>query len=233
MDGSPDPERSSPSMNKLENWFCATSFWQRITEGRLLPWLLEGEDLGEHLLEIGAGAGAATPELCRRARRVTSVDYSREFAVALAAKNRWSISNGASMDAQEGQNSGTGVVQKEKSPSRHSSLSALRCDAARLPFASGTFSSAIAVLVLHHLLSEEQQDLAFAEIHRVLRPGGIFLALEIADGILYRLVHVCSTFTAVSPASIEGRMLDAGFSQVRIGFRRGAFCVRALRASTV
>jgi SAM-dependent methyltransferase len=86
--------------------------------------------------------------------------------------------------------------------------------------------------VLHHLLSKDQQDRAFAEIHRVLRPGGVFLAVEIADGILHRLVHVRSTFTAVSPASIEGRMLEAGFSQVKLGFQRGAFRVRALRERT-
>jgi len=45
------------------------------------------------------------------------------------------------------------------------------------------FSSAIAVLVLHHLRSRKQQDRAFAEVRRVLQPGAHFFAFEIqTDG---------------------------------------------------
>ena len=41
-------------MNSLENWFCASRLWQNLTERRWLPWALEGSDLGEHVLEVGA-----------------------------------------------------------------------------------------------------------------------------------------------------------------------------------
>jgi len=42
-------------MNRLENWFCASPFWRRITREKLLPWTLEGINLGDRVLEIGAG----------------------------------------------------------------------------------------------------------------------------------------------------------------------------------
>jgi ubiquinone/menaquinone biosynthesis C-methylase UbiE len=103
-------------------------------------------------------------------------------------------------------------------------------DAAELPFPERTFSAAIAVLVLHHLRSSELQDRAFAEIFRVLRPGGVFLAFEIPDGWLQRVGHIHSTFTPVALASAFARLTAAGFSRVTVDFRRGAFRLRALRA---
>jgi ubiquinone/menaquinone biosynthesis C-methylase UbiE len=103
-------------------------------------------------------------------------------------------------------------------------------DAATLPFSNGAFSSAIAILMLHHLRSNELQDRAFAEIWRVLRPGGVFLAFEIQDGWLHRAGHIRSTFVPVTPASAIARLTAAGFSDVTVDFRRGGFRIRALRA---
>ncbi|MGC2670601.1 MAG: class I SAM-dependent methyltransferase, partial [Candidatus Acidiferrum sp.] len=117
-----------------------------MTQKQLLPWLLTGTDMGDHVLEIGAGPGAATEELRKRARRVTSLDYSHAFAAGIV--HRCQSKNGA----------------------------VLQGDASTLPFPEKTFSSAIAILVLHHLRSRELQERAFAEVFRVLRPGGVFLA---------------------------------------------------------
>src|SRR6266404_2924672 len=126
-------------MNALENWYCSTSFWRWMTRERLLPWLLGRTDLGDRLLEIGAGAGAATSELRKRANQVVSLEYDSLLVTRLAQRN----------------GNGAGIVQG---------------DAASLPFADRTFSSAVAALTLHHLRSSEQQDRAFAEVHRLL-PG--------------------------------------------------------------
>ena len=56
-------------MNKFENWFCGSSVWRFVTERKLLPWILSGYALGDHVLEVGAGPGATTHELLRRAGR--------------------------------------------------------------------------------------------------------------------------------------------------------------------
>jgi SAM-dependent methyltransferase len=187
-------------MNRYETWFCGSMFWRYLTRRQLLPWLLRGSELGEHVLELGAGPGAATEELGRFAARVTSLEYDHAFAAKLGAR-----ANG----------SNAAVVQG---------------DAAALPFSDGTFSSAIAILMLHHLRSGELQDHAFAEIWRVLRPGGVFLAFEIQDGWLHRVGHIRSTFVPVTPASAFARLTAAGFSKVTVDFRRGGFRIRALRA---
>ncbi|MHB8500487.1 MAG: class I SAM-dependent methyltransferase [Candidatus Acidiferrales bacterium] len=187
-------------MNRFENWFCASSFWRKMTRKQLLPWLLTGTDLGDNVLEIGAGPGAATEELRKHAGRVTSLEYSHAFAAGLAMRTQ--SKNGA----------------------------VLQGDASTLPFTEKTFSAAIAILVLHHLRSRELQERAFAEVFRVLRPGGVFLALEIQDGWLNRIGHIRSTFVPVAAASAPDRLAAAGFSAVSISlFRHGAYRLRALR----
>ena len=160
---------------------------------------MNGAELGEHLLEIGAGPGAATEELRKYAGRVTSIEYSHAFAASLAYRTQ----------------SANGAI--------------LQGDASALPFAAQTFSAAIAILVLHHLRSQELQERAFAEVFRVLRPGGVFFALEIQDGWMNRLVHIRSTFVPLAAALVQSRLAAAGFSSVNTEFRRGAYRLRALR----
>ena len=187
-------------MNRYERWFCGTRLWRWLTRRQLLPWVLHGSELGDHVLELGAGPGAGTEELGRLSARVTSLEYDHAFAARLGARVN------------------------------HSNASVIQGDAAALPFADRTFSSAIAILVLHHLRSNDLQDLAFAESWRVLRPGGVFLAFEIQDGWLHRMAHIRSTFVPVVPASAFARLTAAGFSKVAVDFQRGAFRIRALRA---
>jgi ubiquinone/menaquinone biosynthesis C-methylase UbiE len=107
--------------------------------------------------------------------------------------------------------------------------SVVQGDASVLPFGGQAFSAVVAVLVLHHLRSSDAQDRAFAEIFRVLRPGGVFVALEITDSWLSRLVHLRSTFVPVPPSDATKRLRAAGFSDVDSRERRGAFCLRARR----
>jgi ubiquinone/menaquinone biosynthesis C-methylase UbiE len=106
----------------------------------------------------------------------------------------------------------------------------IQADAALLPFADKTFSSAIAILMFHHLRSNDLQDRAFGEIWRVLRPGGVFLAFEIQDGWTNRIGHIKSTFTPLAPASSFARLTAAGFSKVTVDIRSGGFRIRALRS---
>ena len=130
-------------MNVFEKWYCGSALWRYLTRRELLPWMLHGSTLGEHVLELGAGAGPATMELARRTPRVTSLEYDHLSALKLRKR------------------------------AIHSNVDVIQGDAAVLPFPDATFSSAIAILMLHHLKSPELQDRAFSEIHRVLKPGGV------------------------------------------------------------
>jgi ubiquinone/menaquinone biosynthesis C-methylase UbiE len=184
-------------MNAFENLFCSSSLWRYLTKRRVLPWLLSGATLGDHLLEIGAGFGAATAALRQRVARVTSLEYSHASAMKLRS---------------------------------HRDIEVVQGDAARLPFADGSFSSAVSILVLHHLKSPQIQDQSFAEVFRVLRPGGVFLAVEISDSWLHRKMHFHSTFTPLAPASAFARLTSAGFSRISVDFQSGGFRLTARKA---
>ena len=201
-------------MNRFENWFCASSFWRGVTSQQVLPWLLAEAELGEHVLEIGAGAGAATAELRRHAARVTSLEYSRHLVTKLAAHSK-SVDRNSEPNSGIAPGSGNGAV--------------LQGDATLLPFPSEAFSAVVAVLMLHHLPSRAAQDQALRESFRALRPGGLFLALDIENGWFNRIAHVRSTFVPLALDEIPARFGAAGFRAVTMAKRRGVFRVKALR----
>jgi len=186
-------------MNAAEHFFCSSSLWRYLTRHQLLPWVVSGARLGDHLLEIGAGYGAATHYLSERVGRVTSLEYDSHPISQL--KN-----------------------QHNGDPS-----ATLRGDASFLPFADQAFSSVIGILVLHHLKSPELQDRMFAEVFRVLRPGGVFLAFEVNNSWIHRIGHIRSTFTPLEPGSAFARLTLAGFSRVSVDFRRGGYRLNATR----
>ena len=185
-------------MNAFEKWFCGSAIWRYITRRQLLPWVLQGIELGDHVLELGAGPGAGTLELARRSARTTSIEYDHALATKLARR----ISN-----------SGVRVIQT---------------DAAALPFADRVFSSAIAILMLHHLKSRQLQDRAFSEIARVLRPGGIFIACDIPDRWTNRVAHIRSTFVPLDPTTAKETLTAAGFSGIRLDFQGSIFRIQAV-----
>jgi ubiquinone/menaquinone biosynthesis C-methylase UbiE len=188
-------------MNRFENWFCGSAFWRSVTERKILPWMLSGYKLGDEVLELGAGLGASTDELRRLAARVTSLEYDHGFAARLGLRFH------------------------------NSNVHVLQGDAAELPFPDGAFSSVLAVLMLHHLKSQEQQEKAFKEIYRVLQAGGVFLAMEIGDGWLQRFGHIKSTFVPVAPNAAFAQLKAIGFSKIIVDIHHAAFRICAERCA--
>ena len=154
-------------MNKLENWFCATNFWRGITQKRLLPWMLDGSELGSRVLELGAGPGAATSALLQRFYSVTSLEYSSAFIARIARDSRSGNSSTpfAGKESRVSPEKVWGGEAKQRvariaegSAARAvhgNTLQVVQGDATQLPFAEGSFSCAIAILMLHHLRSAE------------------------------------------------------------------------------
>jgi SAM-dependent methyltransferase len=65
---------------------CASPQWASYIEHTLLPWVLDGQDLGDDVVELGPGPGLTTDILLRRVARLTAVEVDEQLAAALAAR---------------------------------------------------------------------------------------------------------------------------------------------------
>lgn len=73
-------------MNERHLALCASPEWAAYVEHTLLPWVLDGQDLGDNVVELGPGPGLTTDILLRRVPRLTAVELDQPLATALAAR---------------------------------------------------------------------------------------------------------------------------------------------------
>jgi SAM-dependent methyltransferase len=188
-------------LNLAHRHLCASAFWTSTVKTRVLPWVLDGVDLGFDVLEVGPGYGAATEWLCSRAGHLTCVEIdpalARRLASRLAAPN----------------------------------LTVLCEDATRMSMGDSTCDGAVSLTMLHHLPSPALQDRLLAEIARVLRPGGVFVGFDALPGVGFRLLHVFDTMVVIDPSTFPRRLATAGFTDIIVDTRARGFRFRARRAS--
>jgi SAM-dependent methyltransferase len=70
-------------MNAIHNVVCSSAWWSRRVERELVPWALDGVELGEQVLEVGPGFGATTRLLARRPIALTVVELDRSYCQRL------------------------------------------------------------------------------------------------------------------------------------------------------
>ena len=185
------------------NWFhrqvCQSGCWRRRIERDLLPWALDGVELGDDVLEIGPGPGITTDLLIARTQHLTVLEVDAAAATALEKRL-----NGADVRVVHG-------------------------DAAAMPFAEGSFSSVVSLTMLHHVPTVAQQDRLLREAQRVLRLGGVFAGFDAVGSFGFRLIHLGDTYNPVEPYTLTRRLEEAGFTQVAVERGWARFRFRAIR----
>jgi ubiquinone/menaquinone biosynthesis C-methylase UbiE len=103
-------------------------------------------------------------------------------------------------------------------------------DATGMPYADRSFSGVLCFTMLHHLPTAEQQDRAFAEALRVLRPGGVFAGTDsLGTGALFKLIHIGDTLNPVDPRTLPARLAGCGFERVEVDTGGSSLRFRAHR----
>jgi SAM-dependent methyltransferase len=172
-------------MNESHLKYLASPEWAHTVETELLPYIEAAGDLGDEVLEIGPGPGITTDLLRQRVRRLTAVEMDPSL--------------GAGLQERLGGTNVTVIV----------------ADATQAGLPSSHFSTAACFSVLHHMPSADHQDRLFTELHRVLRPGGLFVGQDSLDLEPIRLGHADDTFTPVDPEELGVRLATAGFGETK------------------
>jgi SAM-dependent methyltransferase len=171
-------------VNDLHLALCASPEWAFYVEHELLPWVLDGRELGDDVLELGPGPGLTTDVLMRVVPRLTAIELDEQLAAALASRL-----------------AGTGVE-------------VVCGDATATGLPSAAFTAVTCFTMLHHIPTAEGQDRLFAETRRLLRPGGLFIGTDGLDTPERRELHVDDIFVPVSPETLPARLTAAGLRDV-------------------
>jgi predicted methyltransferase len=70
--------------------------------------------------------------------------------------------------------------------------------------------------MLHHVPTAELQDRLFAELARVLAPGGVVVLSDSVASEDLRSLHDGDTYNPVDPATLPARLERAGFTDVDV-----------------
>jgi SAM-dependent methyltransferase len=180
-------------MNLAHRWLCRSKSWKNAVATHIVPWVLDGIDLGSNVLEIGPGPGVTTDLLRDRVKHLTCVEIDRRYADALA--RRMAGSN----------------------------VTVLCEDATAMSLADAAFDGAVSMTMLHHIPSPGLQDRLLKQVARVLRPGGVFVGVDSVYSRSLRLLHLFDTMVLVDPGTFAERLRIAGFKDVQVDINPYAF----------
>jgi ubiquinone/menaquinone biosynthesis C-methylase UbiE len=173
-------------VNEKHLEFCAGPEWANIVEHELLPWAVGDRDLGDDVLEVGAGPGLTTDVMRLRVPKLTAIEIDHELAEKLRKRLE-----------------GTNVTVVE-------------ADATQLPLEDNRFSTATNFTMLHHVPSPELQDKVLSEMCRVLRPGGLIIGTDVVPSDTLDEFHEGDVYVTCDPAEMPDRLKAAGFVDVRV-----------------
>jgi len=188
-------------VNEVHLQLCGGDEWAEAVERYIIPWTLDGLDLGDDVLEVGPGPGRTTDVLLRLAPRLTAAEVDPDLAARLTERL-----------------AGTPVE-------------VVHADATDMPFSDGRFSAALSFTMLHHVPSADLQDRLFAEVARVLRPGGFLAGIDSLDSEEFRSLHEGDVCVPVPPDELAGRLTAAGFADATVDVNEYAVRFRATTAT--
>ncbi len=180
---------------------CGSAEWRALIRDSILPWALGDVDLGDDVLEVGPGYGATTDVLAESVSKLTAVEIDHDLAAMLTDRFRG-----------------------------NRSILIVRGDATALDFDDGHFTGAASFTMLHHVPTGPLQDRLFAEVARVLRPGGAFVAGDSLASEELEAHHEGDTYNPIDPGTLATRLEAAGFARVEVRTNPFGWAAQARRS---
>ncbi len=177
---------SVEAMNDNHARVCTSPEWAEHIQTDILPRLTRDVELGDQMLEIGPGPGAATEWLRSRVGTLTAIEVDEAAAALLTARY-----------------AGTNVEVVTGS-------------AAKLPYPDASFDSAGCFTMLHHVPTLALQNKILAEAYRVLRPGGTLIGSDSLASNDLHAFHADDNYNPIDPASLIGRLQTLGFAAITV-----------------
>ncbi|MBV9423902.1 MAG: class I SAM-dependent methyltransferase [Solirubrobacterales bacterium] len=185
-------------MNRIHNVLCSSGWWSRTVRSELLPWGLEGVELGDEVLEVGPGFGATTKVLAGRTEKLSVVELDEGYVRRLRSElpESVSVTEGDATDLPYPDGRFSAVVcftMLHHIPTRELQDRAF-AEVARVLAPEGTFAGTD----------------------------------SLGAGWLFKLIHVGDTLNLVDPGGLPARLKSAGLSdpEVDLGGRSLRFRAR-------
>lgn len=173
-------------MNGVHRTICASRWWARGVERELVPWCLDGVELGEDVLEVGPGFGATTRVLARRPGRLTALELEERYCHRLERE----LGDGAT------------VVQGDATelPFPDGVFSGAVCF----------------TMLHHVPSPELQDRLLREVARVLRPGGVFAGTDSLGHGLLFKTIHIGDTLVPVDPHDLPDRLARAGLNDVRV-----------------
>ena len=178
-------------MNENHAVLCASPEWAEHLESEVLEPLTAGVDLGDEMLELGPGPGAATRWLRHRVKRLVALELDATAAARLADEL-----------------AGSNVIVEVG-------------DCTSAPFPDASFDAVGAFTMLHHLPTQALQFATLCEAFRLLRPGGALLGADSLASQELHSFHEGDTYNPIDPARLLVLLQAVGFARVTLTVHQG------------
>lgn len=165
---------------------CSSPEWAQRLQENVLPYLIRDLDLGDTMLELGPGPGAATDWLRHRVQHLVTVEADPEAAEKLSRGY-----------------AGTNVTTTVG-------------DGTALEFDDASFDSVGCFTMLHHVPSPQQQNLLLSEILRVLRPGCPLVGSDSPPSDDRHRFHIEDTYNPIDPGTLITRLQTLGYVKITV-----------------
>ena len=173
-------------MNAIHNLICSSRWWDRRVEHELLPWGLDGVDLGDDVLEIGPGFGATTKLLAKRPIKLNVLELDADYCQRLRA------SLGDDVKVVQG--------DATKLPFEDGRFSAAVCF----------------TMLHHIPTAELQDQAFTEVARVLRPGGMFAGTDSVGTGPLFKLIHVGDTLNLLDPDRLPDRFASAGLTEATV-----------------